>query len=277
MSAGKPGSFGPFLRNSPVWVFHTNASCGNSRARASGDPNNHSEILSAAASPVLVPQSTCIRARSSNPTRSNAPSVQASAMSFGSYSDGTSMARRTAGPMPAPKTSSASTARAARFRNATASPSPIRKLSARISPSNRSSLSRSAVITKSASTVCTNAASSRPSSGRKPGAIPASSGNPASNVWQKAWIVMIRSPPPRDSSTVANSVRALATSSGPNSSSSAFSSAASSVSLICTQCASRSCTRSAISAAPALVKVRHRIVSGFTPRSSSRSTRADRT
>ena len=41
-----------------------------------------------------------------------------------------------------------------------------------------------------------------------------------------------------------------------------------------TQAASRSLIRCAISAAPALVKVRHRIAAGSTPRSNSRNTRA---
>jgi hypothetical protein len=68
--------------------------------------------------------------------------------------------------------------------------------------------------------------------------------------------------------------RARARISGVISSPSAFRSSASAGPSICTQAARRAWIRSAISVAPALVKVRQRICSGSTPPSSRRNTRA---
>ena len=118
----------------------------------------------------------------------------------------------------------------------------------------------------------------RSSIGRAPGVRSASSGKLASSHCAKAWIVSIRSPPPGQSSTLANSERARTCVSGPISAPSLPSSTPSSPASSRTQRASTALIRLAISAAPDLVNVRHRICDGSTPGvSSSRRTRADRT
>jgi len=73
---------------------------------------------------------------------------------------------------------------------------------------------------------------------------------------------------------LANSVRARSCNAWTGLSPSAIRSAASAGAGIRTHAASRPLIRCAISAAPALVKVRHRIAPGSTPRNSSRNTRA---
>ena len=80
--------------------------------------------------------------------------------------------------------------------------------------------------------------------------------------------------PPGASSTRANKRRASCINGGVGRSPSANNSWRSATSSNRTQDASRAPMRLAISAAPALVKVRHRIASGRTPASSKRSTRA---
>ena len=86
--------------------------------------------------------------------------------------------------------------------------SPSRRLTA---PGRRRSAPRrrraSASASRSASVRRASSCSARPSSGRKPGAIPASAGKAASSVWAKAWMVWMRRPPGA-SSTRANRRRA---------------------------------------------------------------------
>ncbi len=87
----------------------------------------------------------------------------------------------------------------------------------------------------------------------------------------------MRMPPPGASSTLANKVRARSASASSGFSPSAFKSLNKADFGMRTQAASRWLIRPAISAAPALVKVRHRIAPGSTPCSNSRNTRAART
>ena len=103
--------------------------------------------------------------------------------------------------------------------------------------------------------------------------IPASAGKAASSAWAKLWMVWMRRPPGA-SRILANSRRARCIVGGSLASPRLMRSVLKSWSRIRTQVASRALMRLAISAAPALVKVRHRICSGRTPDSSSRSTRA---
>ena len=118
-------------------------------------------------------------------------------------------------------------------------------------------------------------AASRSSASWKWGEISASSGKRRSNDWQKAWIVLIRTPPGR-SSTVANNDRArsilLAVGSTASPRSSRVSASWSNV----TQPPRRRCSRTDISAAAALVNVRQRMRSGFAPSTINRSSRSVR-
>ena len=110
----------------------------------------------------------------------------------------------------------------------------LRKRSAPLSPSLRLSVCRSRIRPRSPSLSARTSRSarvarasnccSRPSSGRKPGASPASDGKAASRLWAKAWMVWTRRPPPGASRTRANRVRARARVSGPGSSPSIVSS-----------------------------------------------------
>ena len=131
----------------------------------------------------------------------------------------------------------------------------------------------SASASNSASVRRASSCSARPSIGWNPGAIPASAGNEASRVCAKAWIVWMRRPP-GVSSTRANSRRARCKSGVSFDSPSANNSLRSSGPGSRTHWANRSPIRLAISDAPDLVKVRHRIAPGLTPCSNSRSTRA---
>ena len=108
---------------------------------------------------------------------------------------------------------------------------------------------------------------------RKCGEIAASSGNRRSSDWQKAWMVPMRMPPGR-SSTWANSARAAARESSPPGIVRAASSLSSAESSSVTQRPSRCWSRSAISAAAALVKVRHWMRDGSAPVSIRRSMRS---
>ena len=155
---------------------------------------------------------------------------------------------------------------------------PIRTDSRARASSVAASLVRSAASSRSARTSRSKRSRSRSSIALTPGSSPASFGKAASSHCAKAWIVSIRRPPPGQSSTAANSLRARARSSGWLGAPIASSSVNSWVSSSRTQRASTSLMRAAISVAPALVKVRHRIWSGRTPSSSSsRSTRAEST
>ena len=111
---------------------------------------------------------------------------------------------------------------------------------------------------------------SRSSIGRVPALSPASLGNAASNHCAKAWMVSIRSPPPGQSSTAANSVRARSRVAGSSSAPIASNSRPSPVGSIRTQRARICPIRVTISAAPALVNVRHKTLSGRAPGSSSK-------
>ena len=108
---------------------------------------------------------------------------------------------------------------------------------------------------------------------RKCGDSAASSGKRRSSDWQKAWIVPMRMPPGR-SSTRANSARALASVCSDGTTRSAFSSRASAASSSVTHMPRIFCSRTAISAAAALVKVRHWMRSGAAPPSIRRSRRS---
>ena len=140
------------------------------------------------------------------------------------------------------------------------------------------SFSASAARSMSARTSRSSRSRSRSSIALAPGVRPASSGKAASSHCEKAWIVSILSPPPGQSSTSVNSRRARDCASGVKSAPIALRSAASASGRARTQRASTALMRDAISAAPALVKVRHKICDGLTPScSSSRKTRAEST
>ena len=112
------------------------------------------------------------------------------------------------------------------------------------------------------------------SSTSNPGATPASSGKRFSNAWQKAWMVRMLIPPGA-SSTRANRRRAITRSSASGARSISLAiSWSSSASSASAQRPSWAARRLRISAAAALVKVRQRIRSGFTPARSSRVTRS---
>ena len=101
----------------------------------------------------------------------------------------------------------------------------------------------------------------------------ASTGKPASSDWAKLWNVCTANPP-RASTTLANRRRARARSSASGTSPSASRSASRPASSHRTHRVSRSKIRPCISAAAALVKVRHSNRSGAAPVSSRRRTRA---
>ena len=186
-------------------------------------------------------------------------------------------ARASIGGCQAPGPNQTSLAAAQRISQPRAPSGPRRSES--ISSAARASESLSSQSTsRSRSTRSASSSRSRSSIGRVPGIRPASCGKAASSHCEKAWIVSMRRPPPGQSSTAANSVRARASVSGSPLAPMAIRSRARRVSSMRTQLASTSFTRVAISAAPALVKVRHRICSGRTPGvSSRRSTRAEST
>ncbi len=137
-----------------------------------------------------------------------------------------------------------------------------------------SSIAGALAWARTSSRASVNASSaSRSSTNWKCGEISASSGNRRSSDWLKAWMVPIRMPPGR-SSTVANSARAAWQASTVGSTCRSRNAFASAAGVIVTQRPSVFCSRSDISAAAALVKVRHWMRSGRAPASIRRSSRS---
>ena len=230
---------------------------------------------------VAVPQTSLAASKRPSAAQSKVPSAQSSARLSWLASGGSPNRRATRsriGGCHAPGPTHMSRTAAQRINHCGTSAGPIRSLS--ISRGARASRSpaASASTTISASTRRASRSRSRSSIARVPGMRSASSGKAASSHCENAWIVSIRKPPPGQSSTLAKSVRARSRVAGSFDAPISVSSLPSRVSSSRTQRASTALTRSAISAAPALVKVRHRICPGATPgRSNSRRTRADRT
>ena len=247
-----------------------------SARRAAGLAASHPAAKSALFRPVAVFHSALMRLQARRALTGNSPSVQASATQSAPASNGMSSIRRT-GAVRSPCQSGwyhVSRYPAHFISQPRTASAPLRRLiSATASRTIGSPLSRS-----SARTSRLRRSRSRSSIGWLPGRICASLGNAASRYWAKAWMVSILSPPPGQSRTRANSDRARERVSGSVGEPRLASSSASTSSGRRTHRARTSLTRTAISAAPALVKVRHRICEGSAPGSSNRRrTRAEST
>ena len=191
------------------------------------------------------------RRYSPRPTRRADPSARGSAASIVSRG-------------PSASSASARRAQACRYSTAPRLAEPAAEASGRRGSAARRRCASASAI-RSASVRRTSSCSARPSIGWKPGTIPASAGNAASSACAKLWMVWILRPPGQ-SSTLANSCRArsqrrrvVGLAERERDPSRAR------CPCIRTQAASRAPMRLAISAAAALVKVRHRIDSGPRP------------
>jgi hypothetical protein len=197
----------------------------------------------------------------------------ASAMISASVAAGTASARRWASSIASPSISASFSFGRSRCNDATCVPNwsaDARPASVTSAPAMRGVLACASMVSRASVSA---SSASRSSTRRNCGDSDASSGKRRSSDWQKAWIVPMRMPPGR-SSTCANRARAAARVSDEGATSSARSSRDSGASSSVTHLPRVFCSRTAISAAAALVKVRHWMRSGAAPDSIRRSRRS---
>ena len=258
-------------RGLPSLVRNSSHQCCQCSPRSAASSPSQSSILPARSAHCLAP-SFCTISAASRSSRSDCQLIAVATISA-SVAAVTPSARRCASPIVSP----IAIAAWRRGRSACSAPTWRPNCSAETNPANSSNAVRRSGVLACASMVSRASVSassaSRSSTSWKCGDSAASNGKRRSSDWQNAWMVPIRMPPGR-SSTVANNARALCSASPLGSTRSARSSCESAASSSVTQRPSVFRSRTDISAAAALVKVRHWMRSGFAPASISRSRRS---